>query len=207
MTTTTEQRPEIGKSVVANGIRTNYLEAGSGEPVVLVHGSGPGVTAYANWNLTIPVLAERYRVLAPDMVGFGYTDRPDGIDYNVQTWADQIVGFLDALDIPRASLVGNSFGGAIALRLATQHHDRVNKLILMGAVGVPFEITEGLDTAWGYTPSVENMKRMLDVFAFSRKLVTDELAEVRYKASIQPGSRCRSARCSRHRDSSTSTPW
>jgi pimeloyl-ACP methyl ester carboxylesterase len=185
--TTTQERPEVGKSVVAGGIRTNYLEAGSGEPVVLVHGSGPGVTAYANWNLTIPELAKRYRVLAPDMVGFGYSDRPEGIEYGVQTWADQVVGFMDALDIPRASLVGNSFGGAIALRVATQHPDRVNKLILMGAIGVPFTITEGLDQAWGYTPSVENMRRMLDVFAYSRELVTDELAEVRYKASIQPG--------------------
>lgn len=182
-----EDRPEVGESVVAGGIRTNYLQAGSGEPVVLIHGSGPGVTAYANWRLTIPDLAKRYRVLAPDMVGFGYTDRPDGVTYNVQTWADQVVGFLDALSLPRVSLVGNSFGGAIALRMATQHPDRVNRLVLMGSIGVPFPITAGLDAAWGYEPSVENMRRMLDVFAYSRELITDELAQVRYEASIQPG--------------------
>lgn len=84
-------------------------------------------------------------------------------------------------------MVGNSFGGAIALRVATQHPDRVDRLVLMGSVGVPFSITEGLDAVWGYTPSVQNMRRLLDVFAYSRELVTDELAEVRYRASIQPG--------------------
>lgn len=180
-------RPEIGESVVAGGFRTNYLESGTGEPVLLIHGSGPGVTAYANWRLTIPDLAKRYRVLAPDMVGFGYTERPEGISYGVQTWADHIVGFLDALSIERASLVGNSFGGAIALRAATQHPDRVDRLVLMGSIGVPFPITDALDAVWGYEPSVENMRGLLDVFAYSRELVTDELAEVRYRASIQPG--------------------
>ena len=71
---TTTERPEVGKSVEANGIRTNYLEAGSGdETVVLVHGSGPGVTSYANWRLVIPALAEHWRVVAPDMVGFGFS--------------------------------------------------------------------------------------------------------------------------------------
>ncbi|MEB3022117.1 alpha/beta fold hydrolase [[Mycobacterium] crassicus] len=184
---TDDERPEIGESVVAAGIRTNYLTAGTGEPVVLIHGSGPGVTAYANWRLTIPDLAKQFRVLAPDMVGFGYSERPDDVSYDVQTWADQVVGFLDALSIPKASLVGNSFGGAIALRVATGHPDRVDRLVLMGSVGVPFRITAGLDAAWGYEPSVENMRRLLDVFAYSRELVTDELAQVRYEASIQPG--------------------
>ncbi|WP_210419871.1 alpha/beta fold hydrolase [Mycobacterium helveticum] len=181
------ERPEIGESVVANGIRTNYLQAGTGKPVILVHGSGPGVTAYANWRLTMPDLGKRYRVLAPDMVGFGFTERPAHISYGIQTWVDQLVGFLDALSIERASVVGNSFGGAIALRLATGHPDRVDRLVLMGSVGVPFSLTEGLDATWGYTPSVENMRRLLDLFAYSRELVTDELAEVRYRASIQPG--------------------
>ena len=72
---TTLATPEIGKTVVANGISTNYLDAGSGKPVVFVHGSGPGVTAYANWRLTLPVLADRFHCYAPDMAGFGYTER------------------------------------------------------------------------------------------------------------------------------------
>jgi pimeloyl-ACP methyl ester carboxylesterase len=83
--------------------------------------------------------------------------------------------------------VGNSFGGAIALRIATQHPDRIDKLVLMGSMGVPFPITEGLERVWGYEASFENMRKVLDVFAYSRELVNDELAQVRYEGSIQPG--------------------
>jgi pimeloyl-ACP methyl ester carboxylesterase len=185
---TETKRPEIGSTVVANGIKTNYLEDGKGTPVVFVHGSGPGVTAYANWRLVMPGLAPHYRTLAPDMVGFGYTDRPAGVTYNVQTWADQTIGFMDALDIQTASVVGNSFGGGIALRMATQHPERIDKLVLMGSMGVSFPITDGLDRVWGYQPSVENMKAMLGIFAYSPELRDDdELARVRYEASIQPG--------------------
>src|SRR6516162_4379768 len=171
---TETQRPEIGATVVANGIKTNYLEAGQGPPVVFIHGSGPGVTAYANWRLVMPKLAPHFRILAPDMVGFGYTERPDGVKFNVQTWADQVIGFMDALDIRTASLVGNSFGGGIALRLVTQHPDRVDKLVLMGSMGVSFPITDGLDRVWGYQPSVENMRQMLHLFAYSAELANDD---------------------------------
>ena len=184
---TTGENPEIGATADANGIKTNYLEAGKGDPVVLIHGSGPGVTSYANWRLVLPALAEDFRVLAPDMVGFGFSERPANIKYGVQTWADQVVGLMDTLELPRAHMVGNSFGGAIALRIATQHPDRVGKLVLMGSMGVPFPITEGLERVWGYEPSFENMRKVLDVFAYSRDLVNDELAEVRYRGSIQPG--------------------
>lgn len=78
---------EMGRTVPANGIDTNVLEAGvGGDPVILIHGSGPGVTAYANWRGAIPVLAENFRIVAPDMVGFGFTDRPVGILFGLQTW-------------------------------------------------------------------------------------------------------------------------
>jgi pimeloyl-ACP methyl ester carboxylesterase len=184
---TTGGNPEIGATADANGIKTNYLEAGTGDPVVLIHGSGPGVTSYANWRLVLPALAENFRVVAPDMVGFGFSERPANIEYGLQTWADQVVGLMDTLELPKAHLVGNSFGGAIALRIATQHPDRVGKLVLMGSMGVPFPITEGLERVWGYEPSFENMRKVLDVFAYSRDLVNDELAEVRYRGSIQPG--------------------
>jgi pimeloyl-ACP methyl ester carboxylesterase len=187
MSTTTDDRPEVGARVVAGGIGTNYLEAGQGDPVVLIHGSGPGVTAYANWRLVIPALAEEFHVLAPDMVGFGFSDRPADVQYGVQTWADQVVGFLDAMGLQQAHLVGNSFGGSIALRVAAQNPGRVGKLVLMGSMGVHFEITEGLEHVWGYEPSIENMRRVLDYFAYSRELVNDELAEVRFRASTQEG--------------------
>ena len=78
--------PEIGQSIVANGIRTNYIEAGdpSLPALVLIHGSGPGVTAFANWNGVIPALSEHFHVLAPDMVGFGYTEVPE--EFSTVRW-------------------------------------------------------------------------------------------------------------------------
>lgn len=179
--------PEIGRRVRTGGFETNLLEAGSGDPVLFIHGSGPGVSAWANWRLVIPALANERRVIAPDMVGFGFTDRPAGIAYTMDTWVRQALDLLDALDLPRVDLVGNSFGGALALALATRHPERVRRLVLMGSVGVPFAITPGLDAVWGYTPSFEAMRDLLDIFAYSRALVTDELAQLRYQASIRPG--------------------
>jgi pimeloyl-ACP methyl ester carboxylesterase len=184
---TETDRPEIGATADTGGIKTNYLEAGSGPAVVLIHGSGPGVTAYANWRLVLPALSPRFRVIAPDMAGFGFSERREKADYGVDLWADQVVGLLDELNIAQASLVGNSFGGAIALRIATRHPGRVAKLVLMGSMGIDFSITEGLDRVWGYEPSFENMRKVMDVFAYDRALVPDELAEVRYRASMQEG--------------------
>jgi 2-hydroxymuconate-semialdehyde hydrolase len=179
--------PEIGKEIVAAGIRTNYHDIGSGPPVLLIHGSGPGVSAWANWRQTLSLLAPRFRVLAPDMVGFGFTERPADIRYDMDMWLRHVTGFLDALGIEQAHVVGNSFGGALAIALAIRHPKRVRRLVLMGAAGVRFPITEALDAVWGYEPSIESMRRMLDIFAYDRGLVTDELAELRYRASIRPG--------------------
>lgn len=179
--------PEIAHSIQAASITTNYHDVGSGEAVLLIHGSGPGVSAWANWRLTLPTLSQKFRVIAPDMVGFGFSERPANYQYSMENWVAQAVGVLDALDIAQASVVGNSFGGALALALAIRHPERVNKLVLMGSVGVPFKITDGLDRVWGYEPSLATMKSLLDIFAYNRALVTDELAELRYQASIRPG--------------------
>lgn len=181
------QSPETGTSIVAAGLRTNYHDTGSGYPVTLIHGSGPGVSAYANWRLLMPVLASRRRVLAPDMAGFGFTERRAGTKYSLEAWVAQAIGLLDALDIEQTDLVGNSFGGALSLALAIRHPGRVRRLVLMGAAGVEFTITPALDAVWGYTPSFENMRRMMDLFAYDRGLVSDELAQLRYQASVRPG--------------------
>ena len=179
--------PEIARTVEAGGIATNYHDVGSGTPVLMIHGSGPGVSAWVNWRLVMPSLAERFRVIAPDMVGFGFTERPTDAVYGMDTWVGHAVDLLDALDIEAAHIVGNSFGGGLALALAIRHPARVRKLVLMGSVGVPFAITPGLDAVWGYTPSLQNMRRLMDLFAYDRTLVNDELARLRYEASIRPG--------------------
>ena len=179
--------PEIANTIQTGEFTTNYHDQGSGEPVFLIHGSGPGVTAWANWRLIIPELAKDYRVIAPDMMGFGYTERLPDTEYSMQHWVKHVVSTMDALGIEKTHLVGNSFGGALAVAFSIAYPERVNKLVLMGSVGVPFEITPGLDDVWGYEPSFENMRKLLDIFAFNRDLVSDELAELRYQASIRPG--------------------
>ncbi|MDZ4065818.1 MAG: alpha/beta fold hydrolase [Tabrizicola sp.] len=186
--TTSKTDPEIGKSVEAAGLKTNYLEEGSGFPVVLLHGSGPGVTGYANWRFTIPVLARHFRVIAPDAAGFGYTERKPSQSYTLDAWLDHLESFLDAVGVEKAHFVGNSFGGALTISLAARAPQRVDRIVLMGAAGLEFELTEGLDAVWGYQPSVENMRRMMtEYFAFNANLITDDLVRSRYEASIRPG--------------------
>ena len=179
--------PELGRRVRTGAFESNVHDLGQGRPLLMIHGSGPGVSAYANWRLAMPVLARRRRVIAPDMVGFGFTDRPAGIRYDMATWVQQALDLLDALQLPQVDLVGNSFGGALALALAIRQPQRVRRLVLMGSVGVPFAITPGLDAVWGYTPSLDHMRALLDLFAHSRALVNDDLARLRYEASIRPG--------------------
>lgn len=179
--------PEIGRSIEAAGIRTNYHDEGDGSPVLMIHGSGPGVSAWANWRLNIAPLAERLRVIAPDMVGFGFTDRPEGAVYGKALWLDHLAGLLDALSLEQVDLIGNSFGGGLALAFAIRFPERVRRLVLMGSVGVSFPITPGLEAVWGYQPSIAAMRGLLDIFAHDRGLVTDELAELRYRASVRPG--------------------
>jgi len=185
------ESPEVGTSITAAGISTNVHVVNGPDPVapavLLIHGSGPGVTAWANWRLTIPALAERFRVVAPDIVGFGYTERPDDITYDMTTWTAHSIGVLDALGIERCHVIGNSFGGSVALSLAIHHPERVSGLVLMGAAGVPFTLTPGLDAVWGYQPSVQAMEELLELFAYDRGLIGPDLAELRFQASIRPG--------------------
>jgi 2-hydroxymuconate-semialdehyde hydrolase len=184
---TDSQNPEIGRTITAAGIETNCHDVGTGAPVMLLHGSGPGVTAWANWRLVLPALSSDFRVIAPDIVGFGYTDRPDGTVYDMRHWTEHTLGVMDALDIEKCGVVGNSFGGALALALAVNHPDRVDRMVLMGASGLDFDLTPGLDAVWGYEPSVENMRALVELFAFNQAIATDDLARMRYEASIRPG--------------------
>ncbi|MGN6259578.1 MAG: alpha/beta fold hydrolase [Ralstonia sp.] len=173
--------------VRTGAVQTYVHDVGQGAPVLLIHGSGPGVSAWVNWRPVMPALARQRRVIAPDMLGFGLSDRPAGQVYNMDVWVQQAIDLLDALGLPQVDLVGNSFGGGLSLALAIRAPERVRRLVLMGAVGVPFAITPALDAVWGYTPSLAAMRGLLDVFAYDRGRVTDELAQLRYEATIVPG--------------------
>jgi pimeloyl-ACP methyl ester carboxylesterase len=176
------------RTIDAGGIETSYLEAGVGEPVLMLHGSGPGVSAMANWQNNIGALAQRFRVLAPDIVGFGATQRPDDVVYSLRTWTDQIWAFLDAHGIEKTAIVGNSLGGRIALQMAIDCPDRITKMVLMGAPGVGMTLTDGLAALRAYEPSHDAMRDLLrNYFAVDPAMITDELVAIRYEASIADG--------------------
>src|SRR3954470_8374972 len=93
----TAGEPEIGKTIQAGGVLTNYHEAGAGAPVILLHGSGPGVSAWANWRLVLPNLAERLHVFAYDQLGFGYTALPAEPRYSLDGWVEHLLAFMQAV--------------------------------------------------------------------------------------------------------------
>jgi pimeloyl-ACP methyl ester carboxylesterase len=176
------------RTIDAGGIQTSYLEAGAGQPVIMLHGSGPGVSAMANWQHNIGALSQRFRVLAPDIVGFGATTRPDDIIYSLRAWTDHVWAFLDAHDIEEVAIVGNSLGGRIALQMATDRPDRITKMVLMGTPGVGMTLTEGLAALRAYQPSHDAMRDLLrNYFAVDPAMITDHLVAIRYEASIAHG--------------------
>jgi len=177
------------RTIDVAGVRTNYLDAGGGDPVVLLHGSGPGVSAASNWAGVLDALGARHRVLAPDMPGFGFTDfRADG-HYDIKVWTGHLLGFLDALGLDRVALVGNSLGGAVALALALRHPERIERIVAMGTPVGEYPITEGLAAGRAYVPSPEAMRAVMEHFPFDPALITDEMVQARFEASDRPGAR------------------
>lgn len=140
---------------------THYHEAGSGIPVVLLHGSGTGVSAAANWWLTIPALSGSVRVIAPDLIGWGAGIQADDTPFGIREWGAHVLRLLDALGIEQAWLVGNSLGGWVALQLALDYPDRLLGIVSMGTGGAivrsasinqhldPDISTSGLKAAFG----------------------------------------------------------
>lgn len=181
---------EWRRDVATASARTHYLELGDGEPVILLHGSGPGVSALANWRFTMPVLARDRRAIAPDLLGFGrtVTSRPPRVD--LDAWVDQVAELADTLGLGAFDVVGNSMGGAIALAFAVRHPTRVRRIVTMGSLGVPIAITPALDAVWGYRPDLAEMRRIIGLFAWDQGYARDEdLVRLRYETSLEPSVR------------------
>ena len=122
-----------GKFIELDGLSTHYIEKGSGEPVILLHGFF--YDTYM-WNKNIDALAERYKVYAFDLWGFGYSTR-EPMDYGYPLYTNQLLNFMDTLDIARASLIGQSMGGGTIINFTVSNRDRVNKIVLVDAAGMP----------------------------------------------------------------------
>ena len=122
-----------GSFLEVDGQRVHYIATGEGEPVVLIHGWNGSAFSFRH---TIPELAPRYRVVAPDLIGFGYSDRPAHGDYSLTGQAGLVAGVMDRLGIERAAVIGHSMGGGVAMRLALRHPERVTRLALVDSVTV-----------------------------------------------------------------------
>ncbi len=150
------------------GVQTHYLEAGEGEPLVLIHGGGAGADAKGNWEACIPAYAEHFRVLAPDMIGFGHSERPDPKAYSYgQTNRNRhMIEFIEKVAGGPAHVIGNSMGGATSLLGVAINRPRSGaaKLVLMGdrrASISPTPTPARRAALGGYDYTVEGMRRLV----------------------------------------------
>ena len=123
---------QFSKFADLDGLRIHYLEKGEGTPLVLIHGY---TSSTYTWKDQFAELAKQYRVIAVDLKGFGFSDKPDG-DYSRRAQGEVVARLLDKLNIERAWLVGNSMGGETALNVAADHPEKVLGLVLIDSAGV-----------------------------------------------------------------------
>jgi pimeloyl-ACP methyl ester carboxylesterase len=154
------------------------LAEGSGPPVLLLHGSGPGTTGAA-WAPLIAALRDRFRVLAPDLLGFGSNPALPGPPR--AAWTEQAAEIVDGLDSPCA-VVGNSAGGAVALALACARPRAVSCVVAVGSMGHAMTLPEGLDELWGYEPSREAARAVTELITPGP--ASEEAVEARLRASL-----------------------
>ena len=174
----------------AAGMRLHYHEAGpsggSGSagraPVVLLHGGGPGASAWSNFGRNFPVFAGRFRTLMIDQPGFGRSDKPP-VRGNYFTFAaDALAGLLTGLGIDRVHLLGNSLGGGTAVRFALSYPERAGRLVLMGPGGLSLNVFSP-----DPTEGIRKLAAFLRTAVFDQRLVTDELIDERVAAASDPG--------------------
>jgi len=180
-----------------NGLNLHYLDIGQGPVVLWLHGSGPGASGHSNFKGNYPVFAEAgYRNIVLDLPGFGRSDKPDTVAYDLDFFVENTRMVMDAIGIAHCTVLGNSLGGAIALGLALEHPGRVDKLILMAPGGVEERATyfqmEGIvrmvETYQSGPMGVEEMRRVMSLQLYDLKLLDEGLlAERAAVALTQPG--------------------
>nr|WP_240799757.1 alpha/beta fold hydrolase [Streptomyces sp. A1277] len=166
-----------------------YHEAGDGPPLLLLHGSGPGVTGWRNYRHNLAVFAEHFRCLVLEFPGFGVSDPADG--HPMATAASAVTRFLDGLGLDRVDIIGNSMGGIIGTRFALAHPGRVRRLVTIGGIGRNLFSPgpgEGIKLLSEFTdhPTREGLVRWLNSMVYDRSLVTEELIEERWAQATDP---------------------
>lgn len=161
--------PPPEKVSVVYGQHIHYIEAGQGPAVILLHGLG-GTKEY--WDANFAALAAKYHVYALDQLGFGQSDKPM-MDYTITTWVDFLQGFMQSQNIPKATVVGNSLGGWIALDFTATHPEMVDKLVLVDASGLAGKIPIDLLAP----SSIAAWRTLLASIFYNKKIVTDDVAK------------------------------
>ena len=186
--------PKEGKTAVVDGRPIYYLDLGKGTPIVLLHGGGPGASGFSNYNRNIEALQAKYRLIIPDLPGFGRSSKAPISGPRYAAYAAAVLGLLDQLEISKAHFVGNSLGGGTALKTALDAPQRVDKLVLMGPAGLHSAYTkvptEGARMIFEYYggdgPSKAKLKAFIQLLIYDSSALTDALLEQRYQASIDP---------------------
>jgi len=192
----------VRRSSKAGDITLNYYEAGEvtelggGLPLVMLHGGGPGASAWSNFGSALPRFAADFRTLLVDQPGFGDSDKPPVVGNYFRHSAGYLAAFLDELGIERIHLLGNSLGGGTAARFAIEHPKRVGRLVLMGPGGLNLNVlsadpTEGVQRLmdFGANPSREALRAFISTMVVDQSLVTDELVDERLADATKPGAR------------------
>ena len=180
---------ETSKTLKDAGGDLHYHEAGAGEVLILLHGSGPGVTGWANFGGNLPVFAEHYRCIAPDLPGYGGSSPIAGEP--VGAAVEAVLHLMDQLGIESASIIGNSYGGIVGAQFAAAHPDRVGRFITIGGIGVGLLSTfpgEGLTRLVDFIeePTRERLVAWLHSMVYDKAILTDELLEMRWKSATDP---------------------
>ncbi|MFM9970048.1 MAG: alpha/beta fold hydrolase [Burkholderiales bacterium] len=181
--------------VNVNGIKTHYVQAGSGDPVVLVHGAGPGASGWSGWREAIPALAKHFHVYAIDTLGFGLTDKPTNIVYSDQICVNHLAGFIDTLCLEKVSLIGNSRGAYMAAKYLLDYPHRVKKLLMISsgslaaAMGIERSASQkgGQNVLESYDGTAEAMRRWMQVIVADHSKITEELVQMRVAQAALPG--------------------
>ncbi len=170
-----------------NGVNTHYYEAGAGEALILLHGGGAGADSFGNWRGCLSSFAEQHHVYAVDMIGFGFTDKPDPQDYSYSQQArnEHIIAVIETLGLSSVDLIGNSMGGCTSMGVAIERPDLVNKLVLMGSAGVRAPITDELKSIMNYDYTTAGMLKIVRGLTNPNFRFDEELVNYRHTLSIQ----------------------
>ncbi len=171
------------KTILVFGQSIRYYEAGQGPNVIFIHGLGADATS---WATNIGAFSEKYHVYALDQIGFGYSDKPL-IEYKIETFVEFLGAFMQALNIPKATLVGNSLGGWISVEFAARHPEMVEKLVLVDAAGLSPEggvlrLPVNLNPA-----SLAETRKVLEIIVYNKQWVTEELVRRSFERRMKSG--------------------